>query len=78
MRSGRGRKEDGCGRKCAAQPAKKIETLSIHLVQQTAPPRCLSKCGDFTLHLKGFSLLPADESKSTVTAQFPRRLPFGA
>ena len=73
----KGKKEDGCGRRCAGQLAKKIETLSIHLVRQTAPPRSLSERGDFTLHLKGSLLLLTDKSESTVTALFPRRLPFG-
>lgn len=53
----KGEKKRACGRKCATQLAKKIKMLPIHLVQQTAPPRCLSKGGDFTLHLKGSSLL---------------------
>ena len=53
----KGEKKRVCGRKCATQLAKKIKMLLIHLVQQTAPPRCLSKRRDFTLHLKGSSLL---------------------
>lgn len=63
--------------RCAGQLAKKTETLSIHLVQQTAPPWCLSKRNDFTLHLKGSLLLQTAERESAVIALFPQRLLFG-